>query len=141
MLELCYRVMNGLLTALIIPFAGTVLGAAFVFLMRDSIKGTLQRMLLGFASGVMVAAAVWSLLFPSIEMAGGEGFASVVPAALGMLCGMGFLLLIDMLIPHLHPGEDTPEGPRSHLSRTSMLALAVTIHNIPEGMAVGVVIA
>lgn len=133
--------MSGLITALIIPFAGTVLGAAFVFLMRDSMKGNMQRMLLGFASGVMVAAAVWSLLLPSIEMAGGEGFASVVPAALGMLCGMGFLLLIDMLIPHLHPGEDTPEGPRSRLSRTSMLALAVTIHNIPEGMAVGVVIA
>lgn len=133
--------MSGLLTALIIPFAGTVLGAAFVFLMRGSIKGTLQRILLGFASGVMVAAAVWSLLIPSIEMAGGEGMASVVPAAGGMLCGMGFLLLIDMLIPHLHPGENTPEGPRSHLSRTSMLALAVTIHNIPEGMAVGVVIA
>lgn len=133
--------MNGLITALIIPFAGTVLGAAFVFLMRDSIKGTLQRMLLGFASGVMVAAAVWSLLIPSIEMAGGEGTASIIPAAGGMLCGMGFLLLIDMLIPHLHPGENTPEGPRSHLSRTSMLALAVTIHNIPEGMAVGVVIA
>lgn len=133
--------MSGLVTALIIPFAGTVLGAAFVFLMRDSIKGTLQRMLLGFASGVMVAAAVWSLLIPSIEMAGGDGAARVVPAAVGMLCGMGFLLLIDMLIPHLHPGESTPEGPHSHLSRTSMLALAVTIHNIPEGMAVGVVIA
>ncbi len=133
--------MSGLVTALIIPFAGTVLGAAFVFLMRDSIKGTLQRMLLGFASGVMVAAAVWSLLIPSIEMAGGDGAAGVVPAAVGMLCGMGFLLLIDMLIPHLHPGESTPEGPHSHLSRTSMLALAVTIHNIPEGMAVGVVIA
>lgn len=133
--------MSGLLTALIIPFAGTMLGAAFVFLMRDSIKSTLQRMLLGFASGVMVAAAVWSLLIPSIEMAGGEGVASVLTAAGGMLCGMGFLLLIDMLIPHLHPGGNTPEGPRSHLSRTSMLALAVTIHNIPEGMAVGVVIA
>lgn len=86
-------------------------------------------------------ASVWSLLIPSMEMAGGDGIASVMPAALGLLTGMGFLLLIDMLIPHLHPGEDKPEGPRSHLSRTSMLALAVTIHNIPEGMAVGVVIA
>ncbi len=133
--------MNGLITALIIPLAGTVLGAAFVFLMRDSIRGTVQRTLLGFASGVMVAAAVWSLLIPSIEMKGGEGFMAVMPAAVGLLCGMGFLLLIDMIIPHLHPGDSSPEGPRSSLSRTSMLALAVTIHNIPEGMAVGVVIA
>lgn len=133
--------MNGLSLALSIPFAGTVLGSAFVFLMRDKMSGTLQRSLLGFASGVMVAAAVWSLLIPSIEMAGGDGLATVLPAAAGLLAGMGFLLLIDMLIPHLHPGEDKPEGPRSHLSRTSMLALAVTIHNIPEGMAVGVVIA
>lgn len=133
--------MDGLTLALTIPFAGTVLGAAFVFLMRDKMSGNVQRSLLGFASGVMVAAAVWSLLIPSIEMAGGEGFASVVPAAGGLLAGMGFLYLIDVIIPHLHPGEGMPEGPRSHLSRTSMLALAVTIHNIPEGMAVGVVVA
>ncbi len=130
-----------MILALSIPFAGTVLGSAFVFLMRDSMSATLQRVLLGFASGVMVAAAVWSLLIPGIEMAGGEGFKSVLPVALGVLAGMGFLFLIDVLIPHLHPGEGKPEGPRSHLSRTSMLALAVTIHNIPEGMAVGVVIA
>lgn len=133
--------MDGLTLALTIPLAGTVLGAALVFLMRDKMSGTLQRSLLGFASGVMVAAAVWSLLMPSIEMAGGEGLPSVLPAAAGLLSGMGFLLLIDMVIPHLHLGEDKPEGPRSRLSRTSMLALAVTIHNIPEGMAVGVVIA
>ena len=133
--------MDGLTLSLIIPFAGTLLGSAFVFLMRDAMSATLQRILLGFASGVMVAAAVWSLLIPSIEMTAGEGFRTVMPAALGMLSGMGFLLLIDMLTPHLHPGEDHPEGPRSRLSRTSMLALAVTIHNIPEGMAVGVVIA
>ena len=133
--------MEGLALALAIPFAGTVLGSAFVFLMRGDMSSALQRSLLGFASGVMVAAAVWSLLIPSIELAGGEGASSVLPAAAGLLAGMGFLLLIDMIIPHLHPGEDKPEGPRSHLSRTSMLALAVTIHNIPEGMAVGVVIA
>ena len=133
--------MDGLALALTIPFAGTVLGAAFVFLMRGAMSGRLQRSLLGFASGVMVAAAVWSLLLPSIEMAGGDGFASVAPAAAGLLAGMGFLYLIDVLIPHLHPGDSSPEGPQSHLSRTSMLALAVTIHNIPEGMAVGVVIA
>ena len=133
--------MDGLALALTIPFAGTVLGAAFVFLMRDAMSGQLQRSLLGFASGVMVAAAVWSLLLPSIEMTGCDGFASVAPAATGLLAGMGFLYLIDVIIPHLHPGDSTPEGPKSHLSRTSMLALAVTIHNIPEGMAVGVVIA
>ena len=133
--------MDGLTLALIIPFAGTVLGAAFVFLLRDKMSDKLQRLLLGFASGVMVAASVWSLLIPAIEMAGGDGFASVLPAAAGLLAGMGFLFLIDVLIPHLHPGEGEPEGPRSHLSRTSMLALAVTIHNIPEGLAVGVVVA
>lgn len=133
--------MDGTTLALIIPFAGTLLGSAFVFLMRDTMSGIVQRTLLGFASGVMVAASVWSLLIPSIEMSGHEGALSVLPAAVGMLAGMGFLLLIDMLTPHLHPGDDSPEGPRSHLSRTSMLALAVTIHNIPEGMAVGVVIA
>lgn len=133
--------MDGLALALTIPFSGTVLGAAFVFLMRDRMSGRLQRSLLGFASGVMVAAAVWSLLLPSIEMTGCDGLASVAPAASGLLAGMGFLYLIDVLIPHLHPGDSSPEGPQSHLSRTSMLALAVTIHNIPEGMAVGVVIA
>lgn len=131
---------DGLPLVLSIPLAGTVLGAAFVFLMRDTMQERLKRSLLGFASGVMVAASVWSLLIPSIEMAG-EGVRAVIPAAAGLLAGMGFLLLIDMVIPHLHPGDDTPEGPRSRLSRTSMLALAVTIHNIPEGMAVGVVIA
>ncbi|MBR3565953.1 MAG: ZIP family metal transporter [Paludibacteraceae bacterium] len=133
--------MNGLLLALLLPFAGTVLGSAFVFFMRDKMSPMLQRILLGFASGVMVAAAVWSLLIPSIELSGAEGFMSVVPALSGFLFGMLFLLAIDYLTPHLHIGEDTPEGPRSHLSRTSMLALAVTIHNLPEGMAVGVVIA
>lgn len=133
--------MNGLLLALLLPFAGTVLGSAFVFFMRDKMSPMLQRILLGFASGVMVAAAVWSLLIPSIELSGTEGFMSVVPALSGFLFGMLFLLAIDYLTPHLHIGENTPEGPRSHLSRTSMLALAVTIHNLPEGMAVGVVIA
>lgn len=133
--------MNGLLLALLLPLAGTVLGSAFVFFMRDKMSPMLQRILLGFASGVMVAAAVWSLLIPSIELSGTEGFMSVVPALSGFLFGMLFLLAIDYLTPHLHIGEDTPEGPRSHLSRTSMLALAVTIHNLPEGMAVGVVIA
>ena len=124
---------------LLIPLLGTMLGSAFVFLMKDQMSDRLQKSLLGFASGVMVAAAVWSLLIPAMEMETGEGAWSVVPAAIGFLLGMGFLLLIDELTPHLHLGTDQPEGPRSHLSRTAMLALAVTIHNLPEGMAVGVV--
>ena len=101
----------------------------------------MQKSLLGFASGVMIAASVWSLLIPSIEMNADNGSRSVVPAAVGFLAGIGFLLLLDELTPHLHLGADAPEGPRSHLSRTAMLALAVTLHNLPEGMAVGVVIA
>ncbi len=124
---------------LLIPLLGTMLGSAFVFLMKDQMSDRLQKSLLGFASGVMVAAAVWSLLIPAMEMETEEGAWSVVPAAIGFLLGMGFLLLIDELTPHLHLGTDQPEGPRSHLSRTAMLALAVTIHNLPEGMAVGVV--
>ena len=124
-----------------IPLLGTMLGSAFVFLMKDEMSGRLQKSLLGFASGVMVAASVWSLLIPAMEMEADRGAWSVVPAATGFLLGMGFLLLIDCLTPHLHIGSDRPEGVRSHLSRTAMLALAVTIHNLPEGMAVGVVFA
>ena len=122
---------------------GTMLGSAFVFFMKKEIPDRLQKTLLGFASGVMVAAGVWSLLIPSIDMASTsfEGFRSVLPAAVGFLLGMGFLLLIDELTPHLHLGAQKAEGPRSKLSRTAMLALAVTIHNLPEGMAVGVVFA
>ena len=118
-----------------------MLGAAFVFLMKDKMSPRLQKSLLGFASGVMVAASVWSLLIPSMEMAADSGRWSVLPAAVGFLLGICFLLLMDELTPHLHIGTDKPEGPRSHLSRTAMLALAVTIHNLPEGMAVGVVFA
>jgi len=122
---------------------GTMLGSAFVFFMKKEIPDRLQKTLLGFASGVMVAASVWSLLIPSIEMASTplEGVRSVIPAAVGFLLGIGFLLLIDELTPHLHLGAQKAEGPRSKLSRTAMLALAVTIHNLPEGMAVGVVFA
>lgn len=132
---------TALVIGLIIPLLGTMLGAAFVFLMKDQMSVRLQKLLLGFASGVMVAASVWSLLIPAMEMEEGGGAWSVVPAAVGFLLGMGFLLLLDEMTPHLHIGTDTPEGPRSHLSRTAMLALAVTIHNLPEGMAVGVVFA
>ena len=126
-----------LIFGLLIPLLGTMLGAAFVFLMKDEMSSRFQKTLLGFASGVIVAASVWSLLIPSLAMASER----VLPAAVGFLLGMGFLLMIDELTPHLHIGTDKPEGPRSKLSRTAMLALAVTIHNLPEGMSVGVVFA
>ena len=111
------------------PLLGTMLGAAFVFFMRDEMSPRLQKTLLGFASGVMVSASIWSLLIPSMEMEADNGRWSVLPAAVGFLLGMGFLLMIDELTPHLHIGTDKPEGPRSRLSRTDMIALAVTIHN------------
>lgn len=126
-----------LLLGILLPLAGTMLGSAFVFFMKKDIPDRLQKALLGFASGVMVAASVWSLLIPSIDMAS----ESVVPAAVGFMAGILFLLLIDELTPHLHLGSQKAEGPRSKLSRTAMLTLAVTIHNLPEGMAVGVVFA
>ncbi len=128
--------MDAILTALLIPFLGTALGSAFVFFMRKDMPQPLQKLLLGFASGVMVAASVWSLLIPSMDMSGG----SVVPSVLGLLAGFAFLLLIDYITPHIHADGEV-EGPRSSLSRTAKLALAVTIHNFPEGMAVGVAIA
>ena len=130
-----------LIIGLLIPLLGTMIGAAFVFLMKDEMSPRVQKSLLGFASGVMVAASVWSLLLPAMEMEADEGKWAVLPAAAGFLLGIGFLLLLDELTPHLHIGTEKPEGPRSRLSRTAMLALAVTIHNLPEGMAVGVVFA
>ncbi len=133
--------MNSLLIiGLLLPLLGTAAGAAFVFFLRGEISPRLQKTLLGFASGVMVAASVWSLLIPSIEMCSDMGRWSVVPSAVGFLAGIGFLLCLDMATPHLHLNGDR-EGPRSKLSRTAMLSLAVTIHNLPEGMAVGVVLA
>ena len=142
--------MTTLIIGLLIPLLGTMLGSAFVFFMKKDMSPRLQKSLLGFASGVMVAASVWSLLIPSMEMVALSNYQlsifnsqlnEVLPAAVGFLLGMGFLLMIDELTPHLHIGTDKPEGPRSRLSRTAMLALAVTIHNLPEGMAVGVVFA
>ncbi len=130
--------MNAVLTALLIPFLGTALGSAFVFFMRKDMPERLQKTLLGFASGVMVAASVWSLIIPALEM--GSGKTSVIPVTVGLLAGFAFLLLIDQITPHIHP-VGGPEGPKSRLSRTTMLALAVTIHNFPEGMAVGVAVA
>ena len=133
--------MNGLAYGFIVPFLGTALGASCVLFVRKNSKAVLQKALTGFAAGVMVAASVWSLLIPSIEMTGKEGFPSVVPALVGFLGGIVFLLLLDNLIPHQHPEEDRSEGPKSSLSRTSKLVLAITLHNIPEGMAVGVAFA
>lgn len=133
--------METIAIGLFIPLLGTMLGSAFVFFMKDEMPDRVQKTLLGFASGVMVAASVWSLLIPAMEMEEAKGAWSVFPASIGFLLGIGFLLMIDELTPHLHIGNDKPEGPRSRLSRTAMLALAVTIHNLPEGMAVGVVFA
>ena len=131
--------MSTIAIGLLIPLLGTMLGSAFVFFMKNDMPERVQKSLLGFASGVMVAASVWSLLIPAMEMEEEKGAWSVFPAAVGFLLGIGFLLLIDEVTPHLHMGNSQPEGPRSKLSRTAMLALAVTIHNLPEGMAVGVV--
>lgn len=133
--------MNGLSLAIVLPFLGTVLGAACVFLMKKRIPLPVQKGLTGFAAGVMVAASVWSLLIPSIEMTGKEGLASIIPAITGFLIGIIFLLLLDVIIPHQHIDSAQSEGPKSHLSRTAKLVFAVTLHNIPEGMAVGVVLA
>lgn len=132
---------TSIIATLLIPFAGTLIGSAFVFFMKKEMPALLQKALLGFASGIMVAASVWSLLIPSMEMSAGEGICTVLPAAIGFIAGMGFLLAVDYLTPHLHIGDESPEGLKARISKTAMLALAVTIHNIPEGMAVGVVIA
>ena len=128
---------------LLLPFLGTALGAAMVFLLRGAMSDWLKKLLLGFASGVMVAASVWSLLIPSLEMAEQQGGVSWLPAALGFVLGILFLLLLDTLIPHLHIGSDKPEGLTRNCrwNRSTMLAVAVTLHNIPEGMAVGVILA
>ncbi|TXJ60858.1 ZIP family metal transporter [Prevotella brunnea] len=133
--------MQDIILGLLIPLFGTVLGSAFVFFMRKEMSASLQKALLGFASGVMVAASIWSLIIPSMEMWDDAGKARIIPAVTGFLIGIAFLLFIDFITPHLHLGSNTPEGPKSHLSRTAMLTFAVTIHNLPEGMAVGVVLA
>ncbi|GHU08358.1 ZIP family metal transporter [Spirochaetia bacterium] len=121
---------------LLIPLAGTVLGAAAVFMFRGEMKPVVQKSFLGFASGVMLAAGVWSLILPALDMSGGW----LMPS-LGFVCGAAFLLLLDYIIPHLHLDSDKPEGVKSKLGKSTMLILAVTLHNIPEGMAVGVVYA
>ncbi len=130
-----------LASILLIPLFGTSLGAAGVYFMKDKMNENLQKWLLGFAGGVMVAASVWSLLIPSMELSEHMGKFSIVPAAVGFLLGIGFLLFLDMIVPHMHVGEGEPEGIDSNLKRTTMMMFAVTLHNIPEGMAVGVLYA
>ncbi len=130
-----------ILPGLLLPFLGTILGAACVFLMRSALPAIVQRGLTGFAAGVMTAASVWSLLIPAMEQAADMGRLAFLPAAAGFWLGVLFLLLLDRTIPHLHRNSNAPEGPRTRLKRTTMLVLAVTLHNIPEGMAVGVVLA
>ena len=126
---------------LVIPFLGTTLGSAMVFFMKNKINNKVEKILLGFASGVMIAASIWSLLIPSIDMAEEQGVIAWIPATVGFLLGMVFLLVLDSIIPHLHLNSSIPEGIKSKLQKTTMMVLAVTLHNIPEGMAVGVVFA
>ncbi len=126
---------------ILIPFLGTAMGAACVFFMKKSLGDLVQRSLAGFAAGVMVAASIWSLLIPAIEQSNDLGKLSFLPAFTGFWFGILFLLVLDHLIPHLHVGSEQAEGPKTKLGRTTMMVLAVTLHNIPEGMAVGVMYA
>ena len=130
-----------LIRGILLPFIGTSLGAACVFFMRGALNALLQRALTGFAAGVMVAASVWSLLLPAIDQSAGLGPLAFLPAAAGFWAGVLFLLLLDSIVPRLRAGSDRADGPRSALTRTAKLVLAVTIHNLPEGMAVGAVYA
>lgn len=126
---------------LLLPFAGTAIGSAMVFFIRSQIPPKFEKFLMGFAAGVMIAASVWSLIIPSVEMSENMGRVSFIPAAVGFLLGTVFLLVLDMVIPHLHVHTDKPEGIHAHFGKSAMLVFAVTLHNFPEGMAVGVVLA
>ena len=130
-----------IVSAVLIPFLGTTIGSAFVFFLRGKMNTTVQRILTGFAAGVMVAASVWSLIIPAIEQAENLGKLSFLPAFIGVWLGFLFLLALDKLIPHMHLNSDRPEGAPSPLGKSAMLVLAVALHNLPEGMAVGVVAA
>ena len=130
-----------IVAGLLIPFLGTTAGAACVFFLKKQIGGNIQRIFTGFAAGVMVAASVWSLLIPAMDMCEEMGKLAFLPAAVGFLIGIVFLLFIDSMVPHLHVGSDAPEGHKSSLNRTAMLMLAVTIHNFPEGAACGAIFA
>lgn len=126
---------------LIIPFLGTTLGSAMVFFLKKEIKPFVKKILVGFAAGVMIAASIWSLLIPASEMAEEQGKIAWIPTSVGFLLGIVFLLILDSIIPHLHQDQEKPEGLKSSFKKTTMLMLAVTLHNIPEGMAVGVTLA
>lgn len=129
--------MNGIIAGLGIPVIGTTLGAACVFFIKDRINPKANKILLGFAAGVMVAASIWSLIIPAMEMTHREGFMKVFPSVVGFVLGMAFLLLLDVITPHQHVDDKYSEGPKSNLSKSTKLVLAITLHNIPEGMAVG----
>lgn len=130
-----------LMLVLLIPFVGTILGSSMVFLMKDEINKKVEKILLGFAAGVMIAASIWSLIIPAINMAEGQGKVAWIPAAIGFLCGVIFLLVLDSVVPHMHLDTDKPEGLKSKWKKTTMMIFAVTLHNIPEGMSVGVTLA
>lgn len=130
-----------LLIGLLIPFLGTTLGSSMVFWMKNKMNAKTEKILLGFASGVMIAASIWSLIIPAINMAEEQGKVAWVPAAIGFLLGIVFLLVLDSVVPHMHLETDKPEGIKSKLKKTTMMLFAVTLHNIPEGMAVGVTFA
>lgn len=133
--------MNTAIIGLLIPFIGTAAGAGCVFLLRNELKDYLQRAFTGFAAGVMVAASIWSLIMPAIDQSAEKGRWAFLPAFIGFWLGILFLLLLDHVIPHIHARSNQAEGHKSQLPRTAMMTLAVTLHNIPEGMAVGVVYA
>lgn len=133
--------MEILLIGILIPFVGTILGSALVFFMKKEINLKIENILLGFAAGVMIAASIWSLLIPSMEMSSSLGKLSFLPAAIGFFLGMIFLLILDTFIPHLHINSDEPEGVKSKWGKTTMYMVALTLHNVPEGMAVGIVLA
>lgn len=133
--------MNNLVIGLTIPFLGTLLGSAMVFFMKNKMNKKLEKILLGFAAGVMMASSIWSMIIPSIEMSESQGKIGWIPASIGFLFGISFLLILDSVIPHLHLNNDKPEGVKMKLKKTTMMVFAVTLHNIPEGMAVGVTFA
>lgn len=133
--------MEGLILGLTIPVIGTTAGAALVYTLKDRIPDKINRIFMGFTSGVMIAAAVWSLLIPALDMTGEDGFMKVLPVIIGFCLGVAFLLIMDYATPHQHGFDDSSEGPRSRLSRTWKLVMAIIIHNIPEGMAIGVAFA
>ena len=130
-----------MIVGILIPFIGTLLGSGMVFFLKKEMPTLLQKALLGFASGVMIAASVWSLIIPAIEMAEEQGKTPWLPAASGFLLGILFLLVLDSIMPHLHLSKEEPEGIKVNLKKSTMLVFAVALHNIPEGMAVGVIFA